>query len=182
MSQPELQKTTVCSLVSALSLSWFLSISLVPSVKLTFTFIFRVFWALGYAFVQSNLQWLFFTREKPWHITVDVEIDRCSSVDGLEGQHHRLESVAGRNRKPAEVTEELGHMEEFGKIVNEAHCSILNTLQRFSRRCWESSQEEVAVVQVGDDRILEQKLPCILWGKTGSWGGCRGQICRLWPQ
>ena len=49
-------------------------------------------------------------------------------------------------------------MEEFGKIVKEVHTSILDTLQQFSHRCWESSQEGVAVVQVGDDRSLEQEL------------------------
>ena len=80
-----------------------------------------------------------------------VEVDGCSSVEGLEGQHHRLESDVGRNRKPVEVTEEEGHMGEFGKIVNEVCCILLYTLQQFSRRGWESSQEGVAVVQVGDD-------------------------------
>ena len=36
------------------------------------------------------------------------------SVDGLEGQYHHLESDAGRNRKPVDVTEEeAGHMGEF---------------------------------------------------------------------
>ena len=46
----------------------------------------------------------------------------CSSVDGLEGQCHHLESDVGHNRKPVEVMEEGGHMGEFGKIVNKA-CS-----------------------------------------------------------
>ena len=49
-------------------------------------------------------------------------------------------------------------MGEFGKIVNEAHCSVLDTPQRFCRRCWESSQEGVAVVQAGDDQSLDQEL------------------------
>ena len=39
-------------------------------------------------------------------------LDGCSSVDGLESQHHRLESDAGRNRKPVEVTEEGGRDDE----------------------------------------------------------------------
>ena len=52
-----------------------------------------------------------------------------SSINGFEGQHHRLESDAGHNRKPVEVTEEGGHMGEFGKIVNEARYSVLNMLQ-----------------------------------------------------
>ena len=38
----------------------------------------------------------------------------CSPVDGLEGQHHPLESDAGCNREPVEVTVEGGHKEEFG--------------------------------------------------------------------
>ena len=90
-----------------------------------------------------------------------LEVDGCSSVDGLEGQHYHLESNAGHNRKPVEFTVEVGHMEEFWKIVNEAHCSVLYTLQQFSHRCWESSQEEEAVGQVGDDRSLEQELRCV---------------------
>ena len=41
----------------------------------------------------------------------------------------------------------LNHrMGEFGKIVNEAHCSALDTRQQFSFRGWESTQEGVAVV------------------------------------
>ena len=43
-----------------------------------------------------------------------LEVDGCSSVDGLEGQHHHAESDAGRNRKPVEIMEEAGHMGEFG--------------------------------------------------------------------
>ena len=43
-----------------------------------------------------------------------LEEDGCSFVDGLEGQHHHLESDAGRNRKPVEVTEEGGHVGQFG--------------------------------------------------------------------
>lgn len=90
-----------------------------------------------------------------------MEVDRCSCIDGLEGQHHHLESDAGPNRKPVEVTEEGGHMGQFGKIVNEARCSVLDTLQRFSCRGWESSQEGVAVVQAGDDQRLDQELRCV---------------------
>ena len=60
-----------------------------------------------------------------------------------------------------EVTEEGGHMGEFGKIVNEACCSPLDTLQLFSHRGWEPSQEGVAVVQAGDDQRLDQELHCI---------------------
>ena len=37
-----------------------------------------------------------------------LEVDRCSSVDGLEGRHHCLELDAGRNRKSVEVMEEAG--------------------------------------------------------------------------
>lgn len=42
-----------------------------------------------------------------------LEVGGCSSVDGLEGQHHDLELDAGHNRKPVEVSEEGGHMGEF---------------------------------------------------------------------
>ena len=41
-----------------------------------------------------------------------LEVDRCSSFDGLEGHHHHLELDAGWKRKPVEVTEEGGHMGE----------------------------------------------------------------------
>ena len=49
-------------------------------------------------------------------------------------------------------------MGEFGKIVNEACCSVLDMLQRFSSRGWESSQEGVTVVQTGDGQCLDQEL------------------------
>ena len=39
-------------------------------------------------------------------------------------------------------------------------CSIL--VQWFSRRGWESSQNTVAVVQAGDDQLLDQEFHCIL--------------------
>ena len=52
-------------------------------------------------------------------------------------------------------------MGEFGKIVNKARSSVLDMLQRFSRRGWESSQEGVAVVQVGDDQRLDKELRCV---------------------
>ena len=50
-----------------------------------------------------------------WDVWSDqcLEVDGCSSIDGLEGQHHRLELDAGRNRKPVEVMEEQGHRGEF---------------------------------------------------------------------
>ena len=35
-----------------------------------------------------------------------MKLDVCSSVNGLEGQYSGLESDAGCNRKPVEVTEE----------------------------------------------------------------------------
>ena len=87
-----------------------------------------------------------------------LEVDGCSFVDGLEGQHHCLGLDAVCNRKPVEVTEEESHMGEFGKIVNEVRCSVLDTLQWFSRRGWESSQEGVAVDQAGDDQCLDKEL------------------------
>ena len=49
-------------------------------------------------------------------------------------------------------------MGEFGQNKNEAFCSVLDTLQRFSHRRWVSSQEQVAVVQAGDDQHLDQEL------------------------
>ena len=63
-----------------------------------------------------------------------LEVDWHSDSDSLECQHYRLESDAHRNKKPVEVTEEGGHMGEFGKIVNEARLSILGMLQQFSHR------------------------------------------------
>ena len=63
-----------------------------------------------------------------------LEVDGCSSVDGLEGQHHHLDLDAGRSRKPVEVMVEGGHMGEFGRKRNEARCSVLDTLQWFSCR------------------------------------------------
>ena len=51
-----------------------------------------------------------------------LEVDGCSSVDGLEGQRHHLELDAGYNRKPVVVMEEEGHMENFW-----IHCNSLVT-------------------------------------------------------
>ena len=50
-------------------------------------------------------------------------------------------------------------MGEFGYVENKAHCSVLDTLQGFSHRGWESNLERVTVVQEGDD----QELHCILF-------------------
>ena len=58
-----------------------------------------------------------------------LEADGCSSIDGLEGQHHCFESDVGCNRKPVEVMKEGGQMGEFGQTVNKACCSILDMLQ-----------------------------------------------------
>ena len=41
-------------------------------------------------------------------------VDGCRSTDSFEGQHYRLQLDVGCNRKPVEVTEEGGHMGEFG--------------------------------------------------------------------
>ena len=84
-----------------------------------------------------------------------LEVNGCSSVDGLEGQYHHLESYAGCNRKPVEVTEEGVHMGEFGQIENKAHCRFLDILHQFSLRGWESSQKRVTVVKVRDDQWLD---------------------------
>ena len=46
-------------------------------------------------------------------------------------------------------------MGEFRKVEHEAHCHVLDTLQRFNRRDRESSQERVAVVEAGDDQHLD---------------------------
>ena len=50
-----------------------------------------------------------------WAVWSDqgLEVDGFSSVDGLEVQHHHLESDAGRNRNPVEVTEEADHTGAF---------------------------------------------------------------------
>ena len=52
-------------------------------------------------------------------------------------------------------------MGAFWKNVNKVCCSILDALQRFSHRVWESSQEGLAVVQAGDDQCLNQELRCV---------------------
>ena len=51
-----------------------------------------------------------------WRMWSDqcLEVDRCSSADGLECQYHCLESDVSSNRKPGEVTEEGRQMGEFG--------------------------------------------------------------------
>ena len=72
------------------------------------------------------------------------EVDGCSSVDNLEGQHHHLELDACCNRKPNEV-------------ANEAHWSIPGLFAG-----WESSQDRVVLVQAGYDQRLDQELCCIL--------------------
>ena len=82
----------------------------------------------------------------------------CSSVDGLEGQHHHLESDASCKRKPVEGTEEGRNMGTFGYIEKKPCCSVLDTLLWFYHRGCESSQERVAVVQAGDDQHLDQEL------------------------
>ena len=87
-----------------------------------------------------------------------LEVDGCSSVDSLESQHQCLELDPGLNRKPVKVKEEGGRMRVFGWIVNQARCSVLDTLQWFSLRGWELCQEGVAVVQAGDDQCLDQEL------------------------
>ena len=90
-----------------------------------------------------------------------LEVDGCSSVDGLEGQHHRLESDAGSNRKPVDVMEEGWSHGRTWEDCKHTRCSFLDTLQWFSCRGWESSQEGVAVVQAEDDQCLDQELCCI---------------------
>ena len=54
-----------------------------------------------------------------WAVWSDqcLEVDGWSSVNGLEDQHHRLESDVGHNRRPVEVIEEAGHKGEFGKSL-----------------------------------------------------------------
>ena len=82
-----------------------------------------------------------------------LEVDGFSSVDGLEVQHHHLESDVGRNRKPVEVMEEAGHMGESGWIANEA-------LQRSGYTAVVQSQR--LRVQEGDDQRLDQELRYLL--------------------
>ena len=53
-------------------------------------------------------------------------------------------------------------MGQFGCIENKARCSVLDIVQWFCHRSCESSQDQVAVVQAGDDQCLHQELPCIL--------------------
>ena len=66
-----------------------------------------------------------------------LEVDRCSSVDSLEGQHHRLELDVGRNVKPAEVTEEEVTWENLDKpqlSEKKYNLSIILTSVKSSKR------------------------------------------------
>ena len=45
-------------------------------------------------------------------------------------------------------------------VTCEARCRILDALQRFNRSGRESSQERFAVVEAGDDQLLDLKLSC----------------------
>ena len=75
-----------------------------------------------------------------------LEVDGCSSVDGLEGQNHCLESDVGCNRKP---------VKNLGRLKMRRAAALWT--------CWKSSQEWVAVVQAGDDQRLDQELRCIIY-------------------
>ena len=70
-----------------------------------------------------------------------LEVDGCSSVEGPEGQYHHHES----DGSDGVTWENLGRLK--------TRC-VLDTLQQFSHRGWESSQEQAAVVHVEDDQCL----------------------------
>ena len=90
-----------------------------------------------------------------------MEVGRGGSVDSLVGQYHRLEIDRSCYREPVEVAEEMrGHVGELRQVVHESRCRVLDALQRLDRRGRESSQERVAVVEVGDDECLDQELCC----------------------
>ena len=57
--------------------------------------------------------------------------------------------------KPVECAEERGDMGEFGKVEDQAVCSILGKLQGFIGTSGEPIQQIVAVVQMGDDKCLD---------------------------
>ena len=61
-----------------------------------------------------------------------LEVDRCGSADGLEGQHHHLEADAGLNRKPMEVTEDGGHVGELIDIPLTQHRDVFKMVKMCS--------------------------------------------------
>lgn len=57
-----------------------------------------------------------------------------------------------------EPCEQGGDMGVSREVVNQASRSVLYELQGSGGRCWESSEEGVAVVQAGEDQRLDQEL------------------------
>ena len=93
-----------------------------------------------------------------------LDVDGCSFGDGLEGQHHCLKSDAaatGSQFRSWVMEGGVSFLTRIWKDCKHARCSVFDTLQRFSCRGWESSQEWVANVQVGDDQCLDQELRCV---------------------
>ena len=94
-----------------------------------------------------------------------LEVGEGSSIDRLVGQIHHLESDTSDYREPVEGPEEEGHT---GGI----RCKGLIAEGR------ESSQDEVAVVEAGDDECLDQELRRVP-REEGSCGRLRRQICGI---
>ena len=61
-----------------------------------------------------------------------------------------------------ECVEERGDMRELGKVENQAGCSILDKLHGFNGKSGEPSQQQVAVVQMGEDKCLDYDLHLFL--------------------
>ncbi|KAK0135808.1 hypothetical protein N1851_028305 [Merluccius polli] len=97
--------------------------------------------------------------------------------------YHCLKSDVSYSREPVEVMEGEGHLGEIWQVKHKACCSVLDTLQRFDCRDSKSSQEQVAVVEVGDDERLDQELCCFppSRGRPGSCRCCLELICRIGP-
>ena len=77
-----------------------------------------------------------------------------------------------------EVTEEGGHVEEHRQVEHESCCHVLDALQMLDRGGRESSQEQVAVVEAGDDECLDQELRESKSAGLGHRcdGGCAAQL------
>ena len=66
-------------------------------------------------------------------------VDGCSSVNSFEGQCHHVESDAGRSRRPVEVMEEGGHMEETFVTRKKSQHITVDKVKRPNRNNFSSS-------------------------------------------
>ena len=49
-----------------------------------------------------------------------------------------------------------------GQIVDQAGHCVLNPLERAGCACWETSEQRVAVVQLGENKCLDEQLGGVL--------------------